>query len=93
VLHDELAHIAELARLDPDADTLARFSRQCMDILAYIRVLDEVDTAQVEPLYSPLEQQSLLRPDAVGSARPDRAAVLANAPETDGEFFIVPRIV
>ena len=91
--HDQLAHIAELARRDPDPDTLARFGRQCMDILAYVRLLDEVDTTHVTPMYSPVEHETPFRRDAVDPVRPGRAAVLGNAPESDGVFFVVPRIV
>lgn len=92
MLHEHIAHIAELAKLDPEPAALERFGRQCGHILGYIEVLGEVDTRQVEPLYSPLEQADALRAD-VADARDQRAAMLANAPETDGAFFIVPRIV
>ena len=63
-----------------------------MHILGYFDVLNEVDTSQVEPLYSPFEQAEALRPD-VADAGNQRAAMLANASETDGVFFMVPRIV
>ena len=92
MLHDRIAHIADLARLDPDPATLDRFGQQCMNILGYINVLDEVDTERVEPLYSPLGQADAFRADIVDSGN-QREAILANAPETDGAFFIVPRIV
>ena len=92
MLHDRIAHIAELARLAPDPDTCQRFGQQCMNILGYIDILSEVDTEGVEPLYSPLEEVGALRADSV--QEPDqRAAMLSNAPATDGVFFIVPRIV
>jgi aspartyl-tRNA(Asn)/glutamyl-tRNA(Gln) amidotransferase subunit C len=92
MLRDRLAHIAGLARLDPEPATLDRFGDQCMGILNYIEVLSEIDTDAVEPLYSPFEQADAFRPD-VATPCDQRAAMLANAPETDGEFFIVPRIV
>jgi aspartyl-tRNA(Asn)/glutamyl-tRNA(Gln) amidotransferase subunit C len=101
MLHDRIARIAELARLDPEPATLDRFGRECMNVLGYIDVLGEIDAAGVEPLYSPLEQADAFRPDDVEPDSPEsdaqaldqRAAMLANAPETDGVFFIVPRIV
>jgi len=92
MLHEHIVHIADLAKLDPEPATLDRFGRQCMHILGYIEVLGEVDTAQVEPLYSPLAQDEALRADAA-DASDQRAAMLANASETDGAFFVVPRIV
>ncbi len=54
--------------------------------------LAELDTTGVEPLYTPVDQVSVMRDDVVEKdyARED---ILKNAPETDGAFFIVPRIV
>lgn len=88
---DRMAHLARLARLAPSEETLARFGAQCDDIINYMDMLSEVNTDGVEPMYSPARQIA---------SRPDRAeakglheAVLFNAPESDGAFFIVPRIV
>ncbi|MDO9632989.1 MAG: Asp-tRNA(Asn)/Glu-tRNA(Gln) amidotransferase subunit GatC, partial [Humidesulfovibrio sp.] len=52
----------------------------------------ELDTSSVEPMYTPVDQVSVMRDDVV---RKDftREEILKNAPETDGAFFIVPRIV
>ena len=68
------------------------FARQMGDILAYMDVLARVDTKDVEPLYSPAQHPGPLRDD-VSARRRERSEVLANAPEADGEYFIVPRIV
>ncbi len=87
-----MAHLSRLSRLAPDAVTLERFSAQCGDILKYMDVLAEVDTSDVEPLYSPAQHVQTPRADEPERRR-SRAEVLANAPETDGQFFIVPRIV
>lgn len=88
----ELHHLCRLSRLAPDAESLSHFAEQCSDILAYMDQLAEVDTTNVEPLYSPVAHASAMRED-VALRRLDREAILANAPETDGSFFIVPRIV
>lgn len=89
---ENMAHLCTLARLDPDEATRTKFGAQCDDILAYMDILAEVDTASVAPLYSPVRHTEGTRPD-VAEKRRERAEVLANAPESDGEFFVVPRIV
>lgn len=93
----EFRHLCRLARLEPDLAVQDTLIAQCSDILAYMDKLSEVDTAQVEPLYSPLDHDAdqacrAMRDDAALRRR-TREEILAGAPETDGAFFIVPRIV
>ena len=88
----DAAKIATLARLRLDQDTLERVAGQCSEILGYMDTLAEVDTTGVQPLYSPVEHGTVYRDDAAAK-RCRRDDVLANAPETDGAFFIVPKIV
>jgi len=89
---EEVAKVARLARLDISQEKLELFAGQVGDILAYMDKLGELDTADVEPMYSPVKHTTVLRKD---EARKDyaREEILANAPEQDGQFFIVPRIV
>lgn len=89
---ENMAHLCSLARLAPDAATQQKFGEQCDDILAYMAALAEVDTAGVAPLYSPVRHTHGTRPDEARKRR-QRAEVLANAPQSDGQFFVVPRIV
>ena len=90
-----IAHLATLARLSPDEAAQERFARQCGDILQYMEILNGVDTSGVEPMYSPFDAQEeglALRPDAAVE-RSCREELLAGAPQSDGTFFVVPRIV
>ncbi len=89
---EDVARIAKLARLSLSDDKLAAFAGQFNDILGYMEELGQADTAGVEPLYGPVEKASALREDEVRKDF-DRAEILANAPRTDGTFFIVPKIV
>lgn len=89
---EEVARVARLARLDLSPEKVELFSGQLGDILDYMDKLGEVDTANVEPLYSPVEHVTVLRSDEVVKEY-DREEILSNAPETDGNHFIVPRIV
>ncbi|MEF2145217.1 MAG: Asp-tRNA(Asn)/Glu-tRNA(Gln) amidotransferase subunit GatC [Desulfovibrionaceae bacterium] len=89
---EEVVRVARLARLDLPEEKVAVFAGQLGDILDYMDKLGELDTADVEPLYSPVAHTSVLRPD-VTAKEYGRDEILANAPETDGSHFIVPRIV
>ncbi len=89
---EDAARIARLARLDPPQDKLELFAQQFNDILGHMETLGEVDTSGVEPLYSPVSHGTVFREDVV-EKRVSRDQVLDNAPEADGQFFIVPKIV
>lgn len=89
---EEVRHMAWLSRLAINAEEELLFARQFQKILGHMEVLNNVDTSDVEPLYSPLDIPSATRQDNADNLR-SRCEILANAPETDGEAFIVPRIV
>ena len=89
---ERVAQIAKLARLELDDEKQRLFAGQFEDILKYMDTLNELDTTGIAPLYSPVEQPTPLREDTAVK-RFDRADIVANAPETDGQFFIVPKIV
>ena len=89
---EKVRKVAVLARLALDEQSLQRFAPQLESILEYDRHLDEVDVAQVEPLAHALPVSNVLREDvAEPSLRLDQ--VLQNAPETDGPFFKVPKVI
>lgn len=92
ISREEVAHMAALSRLSVNEEEQDLFARQIGDILAYMDVLARVDTSDVEPLYSPAQHPGPLREDKAEHRR-TRTEVLSNAPEADGEYFIVPRIV
>ncbi len=94
----EFQHLCRLARLAPATELQPVLAEQCSGILAYMDKLAQVDTSGVAPLYSPLDHpvyQGMLPPLREDEALPhiSREQVLANAPEADASFFVVPRIV
>jgi len=89
---EEVAKVARLARLDLPKDKLELFAGQLGDILGHMDKLATLDTADVEPMYSPVEHTTVLRDDEPCKEH-GRDEVLGNAPRQDGQFFIVPRIV
>lgn len=89
---EEVRRVARLARLELDEEELARFTRQLGAILEAFRRLQEVDTEGVDPTFYPLPLHNVMRDDRVRPSLPvDK--VLANAPEREGDYFKVPRII
>ena len=96
----EVQHVADLANLELTAEELPRMARDLNAILAHIAELSELDTSDVPPMaqvaemlgVAPATHGESLRADTVVPSI-DRAAVMAEAPETDGRFFKVPKVI
>lgn len=89
---EEARHMAELSRLRINEEEEKLFCAQFTQILNYMNILSSLDTEGVEPCYTPIDRASALRDDEMEKRR-TRGEILANAPETDGAHFIVPRII
>ena len=57
-----------------------------------VNSLKEIDTDKILPLHNPLEETSRVFEDAVNSDN-EKSLFLENAPESDGGYFIVPKVV
>jgi aspartyl-tRNA(Asn)/glutamyl-tRNA(Gln) amidotransferase subunit C len=88
----DVEHVAHLARLGLTGDELALLQGQLNHILDQYEKLAELDTDAIPPTAQVIELENILREDV---ARPSLSAdaVLANAPERDGDFFVVPAIL
>lgn len=84
--------IATLARMKVTEDDLSYYAPQLQNILNWAEQLQEVDTTGVEPLANVSEITLRLRKDAVTDGE-KTADVLANAPETVENFYVVSKIV
>jgi len=89
---DLVRHIGKLSRIELSDEQVALFSRQLAGILEYFGKLQELDTANVEPMAHAVELSNVFGADAPGeSLSPDEA--LANAAQRDGNFFKVPKVI
>jgi aspartyl-tRNA(Asn)/glutamyl-tRNA(Gln) amidotransferase subunit C len=88
--------VAELANLELTKSESAGMVRDLNSILEYVAQLSELDTSRVEPLAQVTELieagKGRLRDDALVPSL-DRATVMGQAPETDGAFFKVPKVI
>ena len=85
-------YVPLLARLKLPQEEKKRMTGELEQILAYMDVLDGLDTSGVEPMSHVFPVKNVLREDDVVPSF-DRAELLKNAPATDGEAFLVPRAV
>ena len=88
----DVAHVARLARLDLTAAEIERYTEQLGTVIEHFHDIDELDLADVVPMYQPLPLQNVFRDDVVGPTL-DRDEVLAAAPEAEGGRFRVPPIL
>lgn len=92
-ISDELVqHVARLARLDLAPEAAAAFADQLGQILDYVEALDRVDTEGVAPTSHAARLVNALRDDTLRDHLSLEEA-LANAPEHDGDTFLVPRVI
>ena len=87
-----VAKIARLARIHVPEDKRQALAGELSNILGWVELLSEVDTENVAPMTSVVEIRLPERDDVIsdGGCRDD---ILANAPQSDGVFFIVPKVV
>lgn len=88
----EVEHVARLARLKITAQEADRLTGQMNSILTYMDKLNDLDTTGIEPMAHALPLTNAFREDEVRPSL-DTDKVLDNAPESEGTFFLVPKVI
>ena len=89
---DLVIHVAKLARLHLDKESIELYTKQLGDILTYMDTLNSVDTEDVPPTYHTIFINNALREDEIKASIPVERA-LANAPQSEDGSFIVPKVI
>jgi aspartyl-tRNA(Asn)/glutamyl-tRNA(Gln) amidotransferase subunit C len=89
---DDVRKVAHLARLELPEDKINLYTQQLERILDYVAHLETVDTEGVQPMTRAVEVVNVTRADAV-EPTPVREALLDLAPQREGDYFRVPRIL
>jgi aspartyl-tRNA(Asn)/glutamyl-tRNA(Gln) amidotransferase subunit C len=105
VSEQDVTYVADLAHLELTAEERARMLKDLNSILGYIERLNQLDTADVEPMaqvasrygmtHDPAGSQGFsyaMRADELRPSLPHDEA-MSNAPQTDGTFFKVPKVI
>jgi aspartyl-tRNA(Asn)/glutamyl-tRNA(Gln) amidotransferase subunit C len=91
----DVNQVAELASLRLTESEAQRMEKDLSSILAYVGELNELDTSSVEPMTQVSDivgGHSALREDVTAPSL-DRSRVMVSAPESDGAFFKVPKVI
>jgi aspartyl-tRNA(Asn)/glutamyl-tRNA(Gln) amidotransferase subunit C len=84
--------IARLARIKVTDSEAKALEKELSGILEWVKQLDEVDVRNVEPMTRVTPMTLKKREDHVTDGEiPDQ--ILANAPEREDHFFVVPKVV
>jgi aspartyl-tRNA(Asn)/glutamyl-tRNA(Gln) amidotransferase subunit C len=88
----DIRYVAELARLALSDEEIECFGKQLGDLLGHVNALRDLETERIPATAQVVESRNVTREDAL---RPclDREQVLAQAPQRQGAFFRVPRII
>ena len=89
---EQVRKVAKLARLELTEAEIEEFTGQLGAILEYVEKMNELDTTNVEPLAHCLPISNVFRADDVRESL-GTETTLANAPQRDGPFFRVPKIL
>jgi aspartyl-tRNA(Asn)/glutamyl-tRNA(Gln) amidotransferase subunit C len=89
---DQIAKIAELARLELSATDAAALQQDLNGILAMVDRMQAVDTRAIEPMSHPQQAMQRLREDHV-TERDQRDKHQAIAPATEDGLYLVPKVI
>ena len=105
VSEQDVTYVAELAHLELTAEERARMLKDLNSILGYIERLNQLDTANIEPMAQVASRYGVakdagaeeafayaMRPDELRPSLPHEEA-MSNAPQSDGTFFKVPKVI
>jgi aspartyl-tRNA(Asn)/glutamyl-tRNA(Gln) amidotransferase subunit C len=89
---EQVHKVARLARLELTPEEEEQFTLQLGDILNYVEQMNELDVSDVIPTTRAIDVSNVTREDKL-QPYPERDAILSSAPQQEGEFFKVPKIM
>lgn len=89
---NEIAKLAQLARINIEADMTNDVADNINRILTLVDQLQAADTDGIEPMSHPMDAVQRLRSDIV-SEENQRESLQANAPAVEKGLFLVPKVI
>tara|TARA_B100000579_G_scaffold370262_1_gene332204 strand:+ start:268 stop:561 length:294 start_codon:yes stop_codon:yes gene_type:complete len=88
----DVRKVAHLARLELPEEQIETYTAQLEEILSYVDQLQAIDTQNIPPTTRAVEVVNAMRDDIV-KVNSSREDILNQAPQREGDFFRVPRIL
>ncbi len=92
ITQEDVAHLANLARINIPADQLGHYAKQLDAILNAVAEVSSLDTENVVAMSHPVPMTNVFREDIPGVSL-TAAQALSGAPAVEDERFRVPRIL
>lgn len=92
ITKEEVLHVAKLARLNLTEEETERLMNDMGSIIGFADKLNELDTEGVVPTAHAIPMQNAFREDEVKPSY-EREDILKNAPSSDGDGFLIPKVV
>jgi aspartyl-tRNA(Asn)/glutamyl-tRNA(Gln) amidotransferase subunit C len=88
----KIKHVSKLARILVDDNKIDALTKDLSSIFKFIEQLNELNTDNIEPLTSILNEPLRLRKDEINDGK-IREKILENSPQKNDEFFVVPKVI
>ena len=88
-----LTKLEKLSYLEIAQDKREEVIKQLSEIVSFVDNLSELDTTNLDPTFEMTDKGTLLREDIVSSSKEVSKSILSNAPLSEDNFFIVPKII
>lgn len=89
---EQVLKVATLSKLKLSEEEIGLFLKQLPEIVKFIEKLENLNTEDILPFYELIDQKAPLRKDEVKPGLSQEEA-LANAPEKENGFFVVPKVI
>ena len=89
---EDVKKVARLAKLEIKKEDMAKLTNQLAGIMGYIETINELKLDNVKPTAHAVEVNNVFREDVVVTTDVTQKT-LEKAPEGDGEFFRVPKVI
>ena len=92
VSKEEILHIAKLADLKINENEIDEYAKNLEEILDFMKILNSVDTENIEESIGTLNNVNVFRKDEVKDFE-DKEALLQNAPDKENNMFKIPKVI